>query len=163
MDLESYIEIFENNNLEILNTIIGKVSPWVLLMPAVTNENIFIIEHLINNNIDINSQDPHGWTPIMEAVDGHLEIVKLLLERGANVNEKDNYGWTPLHKASVFSNLEIVKILLEKGANIHEKNKLGITSLHEAYLYGRLEIVKVLKNHLKKELENYINNLIFKN
>ena len=161
MDLESYIEIFENNNLEILNTIIGKVSPWVLLMPAVTNENIFIIEHLINNNIDINSQDPHGWTPIMEAVDGHLEIVKLLLERGANVNEKDIFCFTPLFCASINNHLEIVKVLLEYGANVNEKNKWGITSLHSVSLFGNLEIVKILKNHSKKELENYINNLIF--
>jgi hypothetical protein len=28
-------------------------------------------------------------------------------------------------------------------------------------IYGRLEIVKVLKNYSKKELENYINKLMF--
>ena len=58
-------------------------------------------------------------------------------------------------------NIEEIKSLIEKGANVNEKDNDGKTPLHRASIKGNLEIVKLLKNHLKKELENYINKLMF--
>lgn len=55
---------------------------------------------LINYNVDINSKDLEGMTPIHHACSmGYIDFVKFLLEqKEIQINDVDNHYSSPLHK-----------------------------------------------------------------
>ena len=57
-----------------------------MLHIAAHKGHIPIIQYLINQNADVNSQNAKGWTPLMFAVEGNqLDAIQFLLESGGNV------------------------------------------------------------------------------
>lgn len=61
---------------------------------AITYDNIFMVKHIIESGIDINSTNRRsGFTALMAAsCYGRVEIVKLLLSKGVNQEAKDAKG-----------------------------------------------------------------------
>jgi ankyrin repeat protein len=99
-------------------------------------------------NIDINSRDSYGWTPLLFAVEnGHEAVVKLLLETGkVDVNLGDYLRQTPLWIAAWNGNEAVVKLLLETGViyvNIEDIG-YGQTPLWNAAESGHEAVVKLL-------------------
>jgi hypothetical protein len=100
---------------------------------------------------DINARDRYGWTPLIQASQGHNfkdgSVLRLLLEHGADINVQDVDGWTPLYMASKNGALEVVRLLLEHGANVEVKDREGKTALQKAADGGHDEIMKLLREH----------------
>ncbi|CAG8479413.1 12434_t:CDS:2 [Funneliformis caledonium] len=88
------------------------------------------LKWLCSNNININSRDEFGWTPLHEAIWKRREsgIISALLDHNANPNITDKHGSTSLHqclnllrtttddseKSQLFG---CIKLLLSNGAN----------------------------------------------
>ena len=102
------------------------------------------IEHLIEDEADLNIRYNGKIYLCWAAEHGHLEIAKLLLANGANVNVKDEDNITALHLAAQNGHLEIAKFLVENGANVNVKDEDNVTALHLAAQNGHTGIVSLL-------------------
>jgi len=60
-----------------------------------------MVELLLANKADINSQNGSGWTPLhIAASEGHKDVAELLLAHGADLNAKTYHGDTPMYWAA---------------------------------------------------------------
>lgn len=86
---------------------------------------------------DVNRQDIHGVTPLIEAVnEGDIKRVRWLLSMGADVNKPDFSKNTPLHAAVRSGFLEITRLLVNEGkAKLDSKNEEGWTPLNSLWMH----------------------------
>ena len=117
-----------------------------LLIEAVKEKDIEIIELIIKRGVDVNALVTHvgrhrrtDKNPLHWASEyGHTEIVKVLLESGAEVNtpdtlydEDDPYNdRTSLHYAAYFGHKNVAKLLIDNGADVNVKDTFNKTPLH---------------------------------
>ncbi|KAF2475948.1 ankyrin, partial [Lindgomyces ingoldianus] len=74
-----------------------------------------MVELLLKFGADIDAQNHHGRTALMEAVLwGQLASVNYILDK-VNVDAEDEYGRTPLSWAAKNGHEAVVKLLLETG------------------------------------------------
>ncbi|KAI4193379.1 MAG: hypothetical protein LQ350_008349 [Teloschistes chrysophthalmus] len=124
-----------------------------------------LVNILLQRNVDIESKNEGGRTPLSAAGGWADEIVKILLESGAHVDSQDIHGrtalhWTVMDKLLVFSSTEkrvlVIVALLENGAEINHKDSVGRTPLsnacylaekHVVYLEGTLDEDLVAADH----------------
>jgi len=101
------------------------------------------------NDVDVNSKDKDGRTPLyLASENNHDAVVGLLLARSdLDVNLKIGTGETPLLIAVRRVNKSIVRLLLENGANVYAKNDSGKTALHFAIDRTALDMVRLLIQH----------------
>jgi uncharacterized protein len=84
----------------------------------------------IKSGESINSQDAHGLTPLMWAVDmGKGEVVKYLVRAKANLNLQDQYGQTALILAAARNDVASAQILIAAKADLNLKMVTGVTAL----------------------------------
>ena len=96
-------------------------------------------------NINIDTCDSRGWTPLfIAAFNGSLEFAKLFLEFGANVNLKDSGGFSPLHWAAFNGHANTIKHFIARGADINARSLRGWTPLMMAALNGHLDACSAL-------------------
>jgi ankyrin repeat protein len=94
---------------------------------------------------DVNQQNNHGRTPLIEATrNGADKIVKLLLGNGADVNSKDEEGKTALHEVVNNGNTLIFDMLLAAGADVDSKTSFGFTPLHYVFNHKETTIARML-------------------
>ena len=101
---------------------------------------VAIVRLLLDRNINIETRDSDGDTPLIFAAShGQIEIVQLLLDRGAQVDARDNYGDTALIAAAcacaqttMRPTYDILALLLDRGAKIDAQAKDGSTALINA-------------------------------
>ena len=104
-----------------------------------------IIELLLKNGIEIDSEDEHGQRALMIASsNGYSETVKLLLEHKANVDAQNADGWSSLMFACLKGESETARVPLEYRANLNEQNKDGLSALMITSREGHTETVKLL-------------------
>lgn len=74
-----------------------------------------------------NSQNEHGYTPLMRAIEeGSVETVRWLLSfPGVNVNLKNNQNLTALHLAVEKQNIAVIDLLINRGAIVRESKHTG--------------------------------------
>ncbi|MBL4898498.1 MAG: ankyrin repeat domain-containing protein [Colwellia sp.] len=78
-----------------------------------SNENNISLEDLFELNIDLNTVNSNGNTPLQVACDnGWTTVVEKLIENGVNITFQDNSGKTALYYASMHGFLDIVRILV---------------------------------------------------
>src|SRR3990167_7916983 len=128
---------------EVIESILAGNTP---LHIAVTQNCLPITEALINQGVDINAKETHGWTPLHGACGkGYIEIAKLLLSKNVNIEPKDLNEQTPLHLACGYGHTEVVQLLLDHKANIEAKGGPNEnTPLHIACYQGHEETSKEL-------------------
>ena len=89
-----------------------------------------IIELLFKNNVEKETADAFGDTPLMAAcICNKTESAELLIENGCSVNTRNNAGDTPLTYAVKFGNEPLIRLLIQKGVNINNKNRKKMTPL----------------------------------
>jgi ankyrin repeat protein len=112
---------------------------------AVSLNNLFEVQRLIQLGANLNAMDDHGNTPLHWAVhtDPSGNLLQVLLDAGADPNivppaESSWEGWEPpLHVAARNSGSQIVTLLLDAGAQIDGRNAKGRTALQVAVAEGR--------------------------
>ncbi|KAL7790500.1 ankyrin repeat-containing domain protein [Trichoderma afarasin] len=104
---------------------------------AMNSEHENVVEFLVSNGADVNSQPPlfacipNKW--------GDVQCLKYLLDHGMNIDMQDDQHGTALHKAITDRNDAHFELLLERGADINAlSEKLG-TPLQAACV-GRDEV-----------------------
>nr|XP_061808338.1 histone-lysine N-methyltransferase EHMT2-like [Nerophis lumbriciformis] len=105
--------------------------------------NLEIVNILLETGqVDVNSQDNGGWTPIIWAAEHkHVEVIKVLLNRGADVTINDKELNVCLHWAAYAGNVDIAEMVLNAGCSLASVNVHGDTPLHIAAREGYLECV----------------------
>jgi ankyrin repeat protein len=82
--------------------------------------NDAIVELLLaTGNVDVDSKNKDGQTPLWWAASGgHEAVVKLLLATDkVDVDSRDNYGQTPLSRAAWAGHETVVRLLERHQAN----------------------------------------------
>jgi len=87
-----------------------------------------IIEYLVAQGIDIQSQNNYGMNALFCAVCiGDLELVKYLYELGVNEEHTDWLESTPLFRACDDDFIDIIKYFIEQGVNVNYEDPNGFS------------------------------------
>ena len=101
---------------------------------------------LKKNEIDINTRNSWGWTPLHHAAkEGNANHIILLLKHKADVNAQCKNGNTPLHIAALNAGTPSVATLLDAGSNTKIKNNGGNTAYKLAKRNKRIVNTDTLK------------------
>ena len=98
---------------------------------AIEEGNVKDIARHLDDGVDINTVDEHGWTALMCAsCSGHLSVVRLLVKKNCNVDTVNKKGQTALDIALEAKQSKIVKCLQgEAPQNINPPcQKINVTS-----------------------------------
>lgn len=104
-------------------------TPIATLLDAAKIGDVFVVQKLLEQGIDVNARSDIGDTALMlGAFGGHTKAVKVLLAGGADVNAKSDAGTTALMYAEIRKKigessgqdvgdyLEIIRLLKQAGA-----------------------------------------------
>uniref|UniRef100_A0AC34QM83 Uncharacterized protein n=1 Tax=Panagrolaimus sp. JU765 TaxID=591449 RepID=A0AC34QM83_9BILA len=140
----------ESKNMEISKKEVmnqaGK-DDWTALMIASMAGNVELVNHLLENDVNVKTKNNLGQTALMIAASrGYFSVIKLIGEHGKNksklfkngfskqmmkkeilLNCADHQGWTALHHAVEYNRVDSVKFLLEFGADPNVPDKDGMT------------------------------------
>jgi ankyrin repeat protein len=147
----------ENENIEMPEVVELPDDDWTPLHYAAMEGRVNAIQHLIDNEANINVKDNDGETPLYYAImNGHTDIAILLISNGADIIEKGNNGLTPLHEAAAWGNAVIVKMLVDNGVNINDQDNFGGTPLYHAVIKGYTKVVKqLMESGANVNIKNY--------
>lgn len=92
---------------------------------------------LEQEGVDTEAREPHGSTPLVEAVIfKQMKVAEVLLEKGADPNGPGPVGRTALHCVAPWLDVEIFRWLLERGADPDARDDDGGIPLHHAAFSG---------------------------
>jgi len=96
---------------------------------------------LLEQGVEVNVPDEHGWQPLHKACNrGHAVVASLLIEHGADINNNENDEHiTPLHYAASQGHMYVVKLLIDNGASLNIISANGETVLESLQELIRLE------------------------
>lgn len=98
------------------------------------------LQNLLDSNVDVNSKDIFGRTPLFYAAENNSQqIVELLLKSGADKTVKDRYGSNVLHFTASFLTPQLAVNFLDISLDLDKKNR---TPLYYATLGDNLELIK---------------------
>jgi len=115
------------------------------------SSDIEIVKKALASGANINAQDEHGYTPIINAsCNGNITVVKFLIEAGADLTITSNSKWTVLmhniYSQRENSELELAKLLINSSCSINAMSKDNVTALNQAVAYHRNDLVELLIN-----------------
>jgi ankyrin repeat protein len=159
--------MYKKNTYTLLSFILYSLSTQLLaseknssLILATKNNNEKLVEDLLQNGADPNSEDEYGNRPIHLAMEWDIEhhlykkrifypnIVKSLLKHKANPNVPYRFKkGTPLHAAVFHNSTEIVVELLYYGAQQKVYDARGVSPLDLAKHYKLNDIVTILSKN----------------
>lgn len=92
------------------------------------------VESLLDEGLDVESEDHVGWSALIKAAEnGQLAVIEMLLSRGANPLHGTIGKRLPIHFAAEYGHLEILKLLLSKDiSQLNIRDYQGETPLHKA-------------------------------
>jgi ankyrin repeat protein/ppGpp synthetase/RelA/SpoT-type nucleotidyltranferase len=122
--------------------------PRIMFQQACREGDLQTVKRLLEDGVDVNAKDEHGWTALYQAsMDGHDKVVEQLIKHDVDVNAKDEDGLTALYWASRRGYDKIVKQLVKHDVDVNAKDKDGLTALYWASRRGYDKIVKQLVKH----------------
>lgn len=120
-----------------------------LVDDCLTYHRLDILKLLIEQRVNLDTQNQLGFSPLLRAVllhnPPHMDnslFIKELLNAGANPNLQNNNMNTALHQAITRNQLKNTNLLIEAGANPNLQNNNGNTALHEAIARNQFELAK---------------------
>jgi ankyrin repeat protein len=125
---------------EVTGMLMQKGGATANLRIALHMRSVKKVKAFIEQGVNINLSDGHGYTPLHYAVQNNQkEIVQLLLANGADINTKDNLRRTPLDIAmEKEGDQDIVKLLVGNVAEV---------STHVAAFIGDADKIKDFIEH----------------
>jgi ankyrin repeat protein len=131
------------------------VLQWTPLQYATKSEKWFIVERLLEHNVDRSgldmirqrAQDPDYINPIIlhAATYGHLLLLELLCSIGVNIHQASSRGSpSPLHAAIQGEQLQVVRWLIQHGADCNTRYSDGQKPLFLAVTKGSFDVVRAL-------------------
>jgi hypothetical protein len=131
------------------------VLQWTPLQYAIKSENWFIVERLLETNVDRSGLDmirqrvhhPDYIEPIIihAATYGHLLLLKFIRSIGVNIHQASSMCFpSPLHAAVQGRELQVVRWLIKHGADCNTRYSDGQTALFDAVTEGSLDVVRAL-------------------
>jgi ankyrin repeat protein len=131
------------------------VLQWTPLHYAVKSDKWFIVERLLEYNVDRSgfgmnrqrAQDPDYINPIiMHAAEyGHLLLLQFLCSIGVSIHDASSRGFpTPLHAAVQGEQLQVIGWLIQHGADCNTRYSDGKTPLFHAVTESSLDVVRAL-------------------
>ncbi|XP_065835337.1 putative ankyrin repeat protein RF_0381 [Oscarella lobularis] len=123
-----------------------KAGGYTSLLWAVLDESIQIVNFLIDNGANLESETKLGRTPLMIAVILHdnVDLVDLLISKGCDVWKKDRDGYGLLHFAAWNNRLNVAEHLINNGINIELQTNWGNTPFLLACANGNGTLVDLL-------------------
>lgn len=129
------------NNLHITST-------TTLLLAAVKSRNVDLINKLLEKEVNFDTANKQGVTPLMLACKhGFDDVVQILLAKGADTALIDKKGNSALHYACMEGHTEIAQQLISSNPElINISNNEKITALmYAVYLqYENIDLIKLL-------------------
>jgi len=121
---------------------------------ACCNGHIGAVDILLNNDVNIDTLDNKGCSPLIIAAQfGRTSLAGYLMGRGARLQLVDKEGDNALHWAAFKGHNELVRLLVHSGFNPRQKDNFGQTVLHLACLSGTLQTVMDLVEQDGVELD----------
>ena len=117
------------------------------LILAAQNGHLAVVQWFLEQGVDKEVVDRHGYTPFMHAaVNGQLAVTKYLSEQGADKDKANKHGRTALIHVAMNGHLTVLRCLLEHGADVNKADSDGWTPLHWAAVCSHAAIVTCLMN-----------------
>lgn len=102
------------------------------------------VTYYLNQNIEINTQDTHGFSPLDTSIHhNRTAIAKLLLSKGAETLKDKPYDLSPFRAIKNHNN-EIFFELVNYGLSLEHKDQNNNTLLHTAAYNNNVGIIKYL-------------------
>jgi hypothetical protein len=131
------------------------VLQWTPLQYAIKSEDWFVVQELLERNVDRScldiirqwADDPDYIGPIIiqAALEGHALFLECLCSIGVNIHQARSRKYpSPLHAAIHGGKLPVVRWLIKHGADCNIRYSDGQTPLFHAVTDGSLDVVRVL-------------------
>jgi len=128
---------------------------WTPMQYAVKSERWFIVERLLESNVDRSgldmiwqrAQDPDYINPIIlhAATRGQVLFLEFLCSMGVNVHQASSTAFpSPLHAAVQGEQLQVTRWLIQHGADSNTRYSDGKTNLFRAITDRSLDVVRTL-------------------
>ncbi|AES95221.2 ankyrin repeat domain-containing protein, chloroplastic isoform X1 [Medicago truncatula] len=118
---------------------------WIPLHTFAASGESFLLDTLLQHDVDINAMDKDGLSALYKAIIGRkLAITHLLVRNLANPFVQDNDGATLMHYAVQTASARAIKTLLFYNVDINLRDNDGWTPLHLAVQTQRPDIVELL-------------------
>ncbi|KAF5296333.1 hypothetical protein FQA39_LY12550 [Lamprigera yunnana] len=118
------------------------------LFEAVENGHVYTVQTLVNNGLDINSQNENGETLLLIAIRCvHIPIMDWLISKGAKIDIVSNRSSSALHFAACMGDCVSVRCLIEGGVDVNILNSDGDTAIALALRHEKISIAEILLDH----------------
>ena len=152
---KQFLEVAEKGEEEVVKFLLdvrvdinyGDSNKMTALMISSRRGHSRVVQLLLQNGADVNSQGITGWTALIAASGRHIEPINLLLKYNANPNLQMESGWNALMEASEKGQYEIAEQLLLHKADPNAQMESGWSALMAASGRGHLKIVELLLKH----------------
>jgi len=157
-------ELYNKHIMDVINNVshyeaslhvTDSVLQWTPLQYAIKSKNWFIVERLLESNVDRlgldmirqRAQNPDFINPIIiqAAQYGHLLLLEFLCSINVNIHQASSRIFSsPLHAAIEGWQLPVVRWLIQQGADCNNRYRDGQTPLFHAISAGSLDVVRAL-------------------
>ena len=144
-------------NISIFNDQIKLNENISILMFAIKNNDIQLVNLVLKYNPEINKPDIYMKIPIIYAIiyndDDSTDILKLLIQHGANINYSVKIGSVKhsVFTIAIYKNLKnVTKCLIDNNVDVSFKTvPNGDTGLHLAASYAKADLLELLLSYPK--------------
>ena len=144
-------------NISIFNDQIKENENISILMFAIKNNDIQLVNLVLKYNPEINKPDIYKKIPIIYAIiyndDDSTDILKLLIQHGANINYSVKMGSVKhsVFTIAIYKNLKnVTKCLIDNNVDVSFKTvPKGDTGLHLAASYAKADLLELLLSYPK--------------
>ena len=103
------------------------------------------VKSLVEEDMDVDTKDELGWTPLYWATStAQEEVAEFLIGKGAGIDVRTNDHRTPLHQAARSGAAKLAKLLISKDADSNARDEDDSTPLHSAAAGGHKNVVEFL-------------------